>query len=134
MNISRIPRSYESLYEKYASLIYGNVCQVVEDTNTADKIFLELFPAIIKHKIIESGKPLNIAILLRFIYSFTTEIRRKNELVLNLSEEKIPLMRLACRDCFSLQQVAHRMGIAEKDVAKTLYVEFAALKNEIAIV
>jgi hypothetical protein len=134
MNISRIPKSYKNLYEKYASLIYGNICQVVEDKKTVDKIFIEIFPAMVREKIIEAGKPLNIAILLRFIYSFTTEIKRKNKPVLNSLEEKIPLMRLACRDCSSLEQVGHKTGIANHDVAKKLHLEFASFKNELSIV
>ncbi|MEO5944193.1 MAG: hypothetical protein ABIP30_09540 [Ferruginibacter sp.] len=134
MNSSRVPKSYESLYDKYASIIYGNICKVVDDKRSADKIFREIFPEMIRKKIIERGKPVNIAILLRFIYSFTSARISKNNTAQKDSEQKMSVIKLACSDCSSLQQAAQRLGIANHEAAKNLYYEFAAFKNQASAV
>ena len=120
-------------YERYAAIIYGSICRVINNKTIAEKIFSEIFiielnnqPADVKEQMLFTAR------LLRRVYQFTTGAINRYGLVIEslCTKQDASVLDILCTKHASIAATSNYLNISESEVKKKLHQDLMKLRGK----
>ncbi len=126
------PLTWRHLYDKYASVMYGLICNLTEDKLLAEEILKKAFIELKQKQVLSKIKYALLPIILRYTHSYTTEYLKNISITKKTFHPPIEteLIHLFTTQCSSLKEAAYMLHITEKEIKKRLQVEFQNLSMQ----
>ncbi len=120
------PEVWEQLYDRYASVMYGIICNLVPDRALAAQIFEAAFLQLKEKNILAKATGALCPRLMRYTYNFT--IQQLNRHSINplpvQSPADITITQLLHTHCNTLQEAATVLNITVEEAKTKLHLEF----------
>ncbi len=124
--------AWKKLYDKYATAMYGLICNLTDDKTLAEEIFVAVFLQLKEKQILSKVKYGLCPTLLRYTFSYTT--KQLMECSINPKSfnplEEVKLIHLLSTQCNSLKEVASILNMSEEETKKKLRSELLNLRNQ----
>lgn len=132
MSVAGNIKSCELLFDKYAPVMYGMICNLTSDKMMAEEILKAAFIDLKDNHVLLNEKVGFYPALMRYVHAFTKKQLTLHGInsQLNQSSEKKSLINLLCTDCSSLKEAAQLYNITEAETRKKLRLEFSQLRNQ----
>ncbi|MEO8116683.1 MAG: hypothetical protein ABI653_03485 [Bacteroidota bacterium] len=126
------PLSWSHLYDKYAPVMYGLICNLTEDKLLAEEILKKTFIELKQKQVLSKIKYALLPIILRYTHSYTIEYLKNISIREKTFHPPIEteLIHLFTTQCGSIKEAAYMLHITEKEIKKRLYVEFLHLRTQ----
>ena len=124
------PLAWEHLYNKYATAVYGLICNLTEDKLLANEILIKSFISLKKKQVLLDIKCALLPHILRHTYTFTTNHLKKISLkpqIFNPQKDFV-LIHLLSTQCNSLKDAALILKVTVEETKKRLHDEFLNLR------
>lgn len=124
-------KSWETLYDKYAPVMYGVISNLSKDTGLADEIFIKAFQQVIYNKIISRSTYGHCPALISYTYKFAIQqlLQHHIEPKKNTSAKTQSALNLLYTRCGSLKEAAFFLDLSEDEVKRKLHDEFLELRK-----
>ncbi|MEO7210571.1 MAG: hypothetical protein ABIY35_06485 [Chitinophagaceae bacterium] len=124
------PLAWENLYDKYASVMYGLICNLTEDKLLAEEILMNAFLELKQKQILSKIKYALLPIIMRYTHSYTIEYLKNIRITEKTfhPQKETELIHLFTTQCSSLKVAASILNITVKETKKRLQVEFLNLR------
>lgn len=127
--------AWESLYDKYASIMYGAVFQITKDERLAGAIFQESFLELKKNKNILKVKTGLCVFLLKYTHKFTFNYLKTMGLMYEIKNihhtDPDPLTQLLSSKYITVKQSEPELVLnQQKEARRKLREEFNQLRNQ----
>lgn len=125
-------RGWQLFYDKYAAIMFGCICTLTDDNETAEKILLEAIVQLKEKEILPTFGHAFLPCLLKYTNDFAIQqlikqgIKRRENI---FGDTK--LLYLICTRCHLLKEAAAILNITEEEAKKRLQLEFLAMRIEI---
>lgn len=128
-------RSWDSLYDQYAAMMYGAILRMVDNSILAEEILIECFTLLKRDPgLIHGGKqPLSL-FLLHHTYKTAIHILRANEMSPKQESSPVDLFPILNSLMFrphSLKETAEKYEISQDEARKMLHNEFGQIRSEL---
>ena len=123
-------KGWQLFYDKYAAAMFGCICTLTEDNETAEKILMEAIVQLKEKEILPTFGHAFLPCLLKYTSDFaiqqliTQGIKPRENI---FGDTK--LLFLICTRCHSLKEAAAILNITEKEAKEKLHAEFLTLRH-----
>ncbi|MEO6254853.1 MAG: hypothetical protein ABIO79_16200 [Ferruginibacter sp.] len=124
--------AWESLYDKYAPVMYGLIYNLTDDKVLAERILIHAFIQLKEKQTLSRINSGLCYTLLRYIYTFATNHFKEYGIIpktLNPSEE-VKLIHLFCIQCNSLKEIASILNLTEERTIKKVRSQLLKFRNQ----
>ena len=122
---------WEHLYDKYAPVMYGIICNYTNNKFLAEDILIKLFVQLNDQ---ESTLKINFALrayIMRYTHSYTREELKNRDIKYTTSPGKEnSILHIFCSQFTTLKEVAANLGITKEQTKKNLHSEFLLLRSQ----
>lgn len=126
-----ITEAWGHLYDKYASAMFGIICNLTKDRVLAEEIFEDAFLQLKERKIISKNTYALCSCLLRYTHTFTQQQLKVRGLNKSINfNEKSSLLDIFCSQNISPREVATQLKTTEKEIKQSLRAEFLILRSQ----
>lgn len=128
--------TWDQVYRKYGSMMYGLILTMAGDENLAAKILQESFLGLKNKKIVSRNHTLLCQNLLRCAYTTTLQHLAAKRLAPSTTQpfgENYPLINLLYFDLVSVKDAALKLNRTEQDIFLGIRLEFKQFRTDVRI-
>ncbi|MEO5675418.1 MAG: hypothetical protein ABIQ74_12305 [Chitinophagales bacterium] len=124
-------KSWETLYDRYAPVMYGVISNLSKDKGFADEIFIKAFQQVIYNKIISRSTQGHCPELISYTYKFAIQqlLQHQIEPKKSTPAKTQSVLNLLFTRCGTLKEAAFFLNLSEDEVKRKLHEEFLELRR-----
>lgn len=124
--------AWDNLYNKYASAMYGLICNLIDDKTIAEEIFIAAFIQLKEKQILSELRSGLSYTLLRYTYTYAIKQLKQYGISFKklIPPEEAKLVHLFYIQSNSLKEAASMLNITEEETKKRLRHEFLQFRNK----